>query len=127
MPTKLDTLINPIPEGKSEPVGKSIPERVKNKTNADLLIQFYNHKKENGCSDRDILNYLQANMYLAEHLGDTNFTEVTTKDQLITFLIEQEKHKNQRYKDMGKTPDPDKWVTTAIMIAKSLDSETLSK
>jgi integrase/recombinase XerD len=109
MPSKLENLIRPNPD---KPTGSSIPERIQNKTNADLLIQFYNYKKENDCSDRDIMNCLQAVMYLAEHLGDTNLVDVNTKEQLITFLTEREKHRNERYELMGKVPDPDKWVST---------------
>lgn len=91
MPTKLSTTVSNI-------------SKIKNKQNADLILDFYEFMKENGASERHQNNNLKAIIAYSNFIGPIFLTHINNKEDVLSFLQTKIKHKED---------DPDqKWITT---------------
>jgi integrase/recombinase XerD len=92
MPAKLTTTINKI-------------QFVPNRTNSDIINEFYQYMKNNDSSIHHQNNNLKVVIAFASFLGpDITFYEIKKKEQVLSFLNTKIKNSDQ---------DPEKrWVTT---------------
>ncbi|NAL77755.1 hypothetical protein [Nitrososphaera sp. AFS] len=92
MPLKLITTVSKI-------------SLVPNRTNANILHEFYQYMKFNGSSEHHQNNNLKAILPWAKFLGaDTTFYDIQSKEQVITFL-------NTKSKTLDEDPEK-RWITT---------------
>ncbi len=76
-----------------------------NAQNASLLMELYEFMKNNGLSERHMINTLKTNLAFAEFLGpDVSFHDVTKRDRILSFL-------DSKIKSIEEDPDK-KWITT---------------
>jgi hypothetical protein len=74
MPITLDTLLKKV-------------ERMSNRVNSNLLMDFYQHMKDNGTSENYQKGNLKAMVHFADHLGQTiSFYDVNEQEQIVRFL-----------------------------------------
>ncbi|HJR84565.1 MAG TPA: hypothetical protein VJ772_04255 [Nitrososphaeraceae archaeon] len=91
MPTKLTTTVKKI-------------NLISNKKNSYLISKFHEFMKSNDASERHQNNNLKAVIAFGNFLGEKDFSEIDTSDEVISFL-------NTKIKTQEDDPQK-KWITT---------------
>jgi site-specific recombinase XerD len=91
MPTKLSTVVSKISE-------------LPNPVSAQIVREFYEYMRENGASEKHIINELQTVLYFTGFLDIKKSVLDASRQHVLAFLDTKQKDTNE---------DPDKrWITT---------------
>lgn len=91
MPTKITTTVEKI-------------ERISNKNNSHLILEFHEFMKENGLSERHQNNNLKTILSFTQFLDSKSLVDVDKREDILVFL-------QSKIKDKDLYPDQ-KWITT---------------